>query len=209
MAITIRKGLKTDFDPTKMVRGEFAFCYDTGEVYLCESPGEVIKLGTADTIEAAVALCQNYATTASAAATSASADADNSEAWAVGQIDGTDVPSTDPRYHNNAKYWAEQAAQQSGATPATPTTLGIVKPDNTTINVDGNGVISGYALGETTGTVYEGSKGKANADNIATIQGLIPSTATTSNKLATASDIPSVEPLTSEHLTALRTIIQG
>lgn len=31
------------------------------------------------------------------------------EAWAVGQRDGEDVPSTDPTYHNNAKYYAEQA----------------------------------------------------------------------------------------------------
>lgn len=281
MAITIRKGLKADFDPSKMVRGEFAFCYDAGEVYLCESPGEVIKLGTADTIEAAVTLCEGYASTASTAATSASGDADNSEAWAVGQIDGTDVPSTDPRYHNNAKYWAEQAAQSSGLQPATPTRLGVVKPDGTTVTVDDDGtihaqdltaradiatingkvganngiatldgggkvpasqlpsyvddVIEAYyyegafyeedthtteitpesgkiyvdlstnkeyrwggseyaeisaslALGETSGTAYEGIKGKANADNIATIQGLIPSTATTSNKLATDND---------------------
>lgn len=31
------------------------------------------------------------------------------EAWAVGQRDGTDVESTDPAYHNNSKYYAEQA----------------------------------------------------------------------------------------------------
>lgn len=31
------------------------------------------------------------------------------EAWAVGQRDGVDVPSTDPAYENNAKYYAEQA----------------------------------------------------------------------------------------------------
>lgn len=32
-----------------------------------------------------------------------------SEAWAVGQRGGTDVPSTDPAYHNNSKYYSEQA----------------------------------------------------------------------------------------------------
>ena len=48
------------------------------------------------------------------------------------------------------------------------------------------------ALGTTSSTAYAGDKGKANADNIATIQGLIPSGATTSNKLATAADIPSL-----------------
>ena len=33
------------------------------------------------------------------------------ESWAVGQRDGTDVPATDPTYHNNAKYYSEQAQQ--------------------------------------------------------------------------------------------------
>ena len=49
----------------------------------------------------------------SAAAGSASAaddSAEDSEAWAVGKRDGVDVPSTDPAYHNNAKYWADVAA---------------------------------------------------------------------------------------------------
>ena len=42
--------------------------------------------------------------------------ADDAEAWAVGQRGGVDVPSTDPAYENNAKYWAEQSlANQYGA----------------------------------------------------------------------------------------------
>lgn len=40
--------------------------------------------------------------------------AGNSEAWAVGQRGGEDVPTTDATYHNNAKYYAEQTAS-SGA----------------------------------------------------------------------------------------------
>ena len=40
--------------------------------------------------------------------------AEDSEAWAVGQRGGTDVPSTDETYHNNAKYWAGQAEQIVG-----------------------------------------------------------------------------------------------
>ena len=46
------------------------------------------------------------------------------------------------------------------------------------------------ALGETSSTAYAGDKGKANADAISNIQDVIPSGASTSNKLATASDIP-------------------
>lgn len=34
----------------------------------------------------------------------------DSEAWAVGQRAGVDVPSTDETYHNNAKYYADQGA---------------------------------------------------------------------------------------------------
>ena len=43
-------------------------------------------------------------------------EVENAEAWAVGQRGGVDVPSTDPAYENNAKYWAEQSlANQYGA----------------------------------------------------------------------------------------------
>lgn len=37
------------------------------------------------------------------------------EAWAVGQRDGVDVPSTDETYHNNAKYYAQAAAQSAAS----------------------------------------------------------------------------------------------
>lgn len=39
--------------------------------------------------------------------------AEDAEAWAVGQRDGQDVPSTDPTYENNSKYWAEVAQQSA------------------------------------------------------------------------------------------------
>ena len=39
--------------------------------------------------------------------------ASNAEAWAVGNRGGSAVPSTDPAYHNNAKYYAEQAAESA------------------------------------------------------------------------------------------------
>lgn len=43
------------------------------------------------------------------------ASAKNAEAWAVGQRGGVDVPSTDPTYHNNAKYYAQQTAADASA----------------------------------------------------------------------------------------------
>lgn len=39
--------------------------------------------------------------------------AEKSEAWAIGQINGEDVGISDPAYHNNAKYYAEQTAASS------------------------------------------------------------------------------------------------
>jgi len=39
----------------------------------------------------------------------AETEAQNAEAWARGTKDGTDVTSTDPQYHNNAKYYSEQS----------------------------------------------------------------------------------------------------
>ena len=43
--------------------------------------------------------------------------AEKSEAWAVGKINGEDVGVSDPAYHNNAKYYAESAG--TSATTAT------------------------------------------------------------------------------------------
>lgn len=43
----------------------------------------------------------------------ATAQAENSEAWAVGNRNGSAVPSTDPSYQNNAKYYAEQASESA------------------------------------------------------------------------------------------------
>lgn len=40
--------------------------------------------------------------------------ATDSEAWAVGQRDGTDVESTDETYQNNSKYWSQMAQQAAG-----------------------------------------------------------------------------------------------
>ena len=45
-----------------------------------------------------------------ASASAAEDSAEDAEAWAVGQINGSDVPNTDARYHNNSKYYAGQAS---------------------------------------------------------------------------------------------------
>ena len=49
------------------------------------------------------------ATAAGTSETNAATSEDNAEAWATGQKNGSDVPATDPAYHNNSKYYSEQA----------------------------------------------------------------------------------------------------
>ena len=126
MAIQVRRGNYNDFDPTRMVAGEFAVCLDNGYVYMTLSPGNVIQLGTATVVESYAELSESWAKGTKNGTAVPSSDpayhnnskyyseisannSDNAEAWAVGQKGGTDVPSTDPTYHNNAKYYADIA----------------------------------------------------------------------------------------------------
>jgi hypothetical protein len=57
-----------------------------------------------------LANCQSAANSASGSATAADESAEDSEAWAVGTRDGVPVPSSDPAYNNNAKYWAQHTS---------------------------------------------------------------------------------------------------
>lgn len=68
-------------------------------------------------IDDAIADAQGYASAAQQSADDSEDSAEDAEAWAVGQRDGTDVPDTDPTYHNNSKYWSE-VSEQSGEAQA-------------------------------------------------------------------------------------------
>lgn len=72
----------------------------------------------AESAKAAAQAAQSGAETARAGAEVAKGAAEDSaedaEAWAVGQRNGTDVPSTDPAYRNNAKYYKDQAQTIAG-----------------------------------------------------------------------------------------------
>lgn len=52
MAIRHRRGKFVDFDPNKMLSGEFGYALDRGELYYCYSPGNVKKLTTAEDVQA-------------------------------------------------------------------------------------------------------------------------------------------------------------
>ena len=55
------------------------------------------------------------ATASANSATASNSSAEDSEAWAVGQRDGTDVDITDETYHNNSKYYSEQSGTSATA----------------------------------------------------------------------------------------------
>ena len=69
---------------------------------MVEEAIEMIQQSVSDAAESA----QESAGSAQASSDSA----EDSEAWAKGTRDGEPVESTDETYHNNAKYWADQAA---------------------------------------------------------------------------------------------------
>ena len=98
------------------------------------------------------------ASSAADSATAADGSAEDAEAWAVGQRDGTDVPNTDPTYHNNAKYWAEQAASAAaGGVTSFNGRAGIVVPQSGDYTKDmvGLGNVPNVATDDQTPTYTE------------------------------------------------------
>lgn len=79
-----------------------------------EETREYVDTGVADAVGLAARTSADEAAasaTASAGSASAASDSeDEAEAWARGTKDGVDVTDSDGQYHNNSKYYAEQAA---------------------------------------------------------------------------------------------------
>ena len=58
-------------------------------------------------IDLSVSQAQGYATASSNSATDSLNSSRDSEAWATGKRNNVDVPSTDPQYQNNSKFYAD------------------------------------------------------------------------------------------------------
>ena len=125
MAIQVRRGNYADLDTSKLVQGEpFVTLDEVGSDYyvgMTIAPNNVVRLATWDNLTDIETTCEQYRDEAEAskiaAALSESHAADSeedAEAWAVGQRNGTDVPSTDPTYQNNSKYYSEQSGTYWG-----------------------------------------------------------------------------------------------
>lgn len=88
--IRARRGLEENFVEEALLPGEFAVSTDEGKVRVGIRSGYAKELAGK---EEAVAAASEAA-----------------EAWATGKRGGVNVSSSDPAYHNNAKYYSEQAA---------------------------------------------------------------------------------------------------
>ena len=73
---------------------------------------------------------ESAAGNASGSATAADNSAEDAEAWAKGTRNGEPVPSTDPAYENNSKYYAEEAAQSVTGVSSFNGRTGAVTPAN-------------------------------------------------------------------------------
>lgn len=106
------------------------------EVYATEASKAKVAAENAKTA------AQTAKTAAETAKGAAEDSAEDAEAWAVGQRNGADVPSTDPAYHNNAKYYKEQAQNTVGGefvSYGTPQTLTDAQKQQARDNIDALG----------------------------------------------------------------------
>lgn len=123
------------------------------------------KTVTADIVDGSITgskLQPNYLADCQAAQTGAETaqglsedSAEDSEAWAVGERGGVPVPSTDPTYENNARYWAQQAnptvlANMSDVDLDTPTDGQVLTYNSTTQKWENQAASGGAEIDDTT-----------------------------------------------------------
>ena len=109
--------------------------------------------------ENAKTAAESSASSAETSAQNAAQDAEDAEAWAVGQRNGVNVPSTDPAYQNNAKYYKDLAQSASGGgvlsvngkTPNDSGTVTLVASDINTSSGDSIETALNNKAGKSTG----------------------------------------------------------
>lgn len=112
MAIQMRRGMRKDFDPAKMLPGEWAVAIDNDTqnqiVWMCFAAGVVKRIGTYEDflpeIERIHTETQEYAQSASESKQSAEESAKTARSYAVGDTNSREGEETD-----NAKEYAKQA----------------------------------------------------------------------------------------------------
>lgn len=161
MAIQHRRGNYADLDTSRLVQGEPFVTLDQhdGDYYvgMAIAPSNVVRLATWSNLVDIRTDCETYRDEAHTSATNAATSESNSEAWAVGQRGGTDVPNTDPTYENNSKYYAELAQDAwTDVDAAVSRVLPTVSIDFTTgmLMIDGTSLY--FGIDQTTGNLTFG-----------------------------------------------------
>lgn len=118
----------------------------------------VTAQGAAEDAQEAAETAQAAAETAQTAAETAQSDAEDSaedaEAYAVGTRSGEEIESTDPAYHNNSKYYAQQAGEiveNKADIDGYYVTMGVGTAENL-IDTRATGVPRTFTFGTTAGT---------------------------------------------------------
>ena len=123
MAIQMRRGLRKDFNPAKMLPGEWAVSIDSSTsnqiVWMCFAPGVVKRIGTFEDLEAELdpykEAVESYAEDAAGSASLASASAENAESYA-------EQAQTDSLAATSAAETATSAAETAVTAAGTATT---------------------------------------------------------------------------------------
>ena len=121
MAIQVRRGNYADLDTSKLVQGEPFVTLDTAPdgahyIGMAIAPNNVVRLASYDDLTDIKQDCLDARDDAEQARDDAQAaqglaedSAEDAEAWAVGERNGTPVTSGDETWQNNSKYYAGQA----------------------------------------------------------------------------------------------------
>ena len=130
---------------------------------------------------------------AAASETAAAGSRDDSEAWAWGKVDGVDVPSTHPAYHNNAKYYADQAGGATSGVSTWNARSGNVVPaahDYAAGQVDYDNTTSGLTADDVQEAIDEVNSAITGLATVATTGAYSDLSGTPTLGTAAAKDVP-------------------
>lgn len=121
---------------------------------------ENAALTAQDGAQQSAASAEQQGIAAENAAGNAAISAQDAESWATGKRSGSEVPESDPAYHNSAKYWAQQAQGGAGADAVkyTPQSLTEAQKAQARSNI---GVTSGGGGAGAPGTTFTPSVSEA------------------------------------------------
>lgn len=134
MAIQVRRGNEADFDPSKMLPGEWAISTDARYVRMCFVPGIVLRMATYESFEADMAKVREILSTCQSIEEVVTRIASEVNANTEIVVENTELSK---QYMEQAKIYAENASAVSGVEIATQDRAGLVKGGENYIAEDG------------------------------------------------------------------------